>query len=127
MRPGKPFMYGRKGRQHVMGLPGNPVSAMVCARLFLKPLIDAMLGLAAGDDLVMARLGAPMKANDARQDYVRGTLSIAADGSRTASPYARQDSSMQRTFRDSHCLIVRPPLAPEAAEGDLVPILPIDF
>lgn len=127
MRPGKPFMYGRKGRQHVMGLPGNPVSAMVCARLFLKPLIDAMLGLPASDDLVMARLGAPMKANDARQDYVRGTLSIAADGSRTASPYARQDSSMQRTFRDSHCLIVRPPLAPEAAEGDLVPILPIDF
>lgn len=127
MRPGKPFMYGRKGRQHVMGLPGNPVSAMVCARLFLKPLIDAMLGLAAGDDLVMARLGAPMKANDARQDYVRGTLSVAADGARTAAPYAKQDSSMQRTFRDSHCLIVRPPLAPEAAEGDLVPILPIDF
>jgi len=127
MRPGKPFMYGRKGRQHVMGLPGNPVSAMVCARLFLKPLIDAMLGLPASDDLVMARLRTPMKANDARQDYVRGTLSIAADGSRTASPYARQDSSMQRTFRDSHCLIVRPPLAPEAAEGDLVPILPIDF
>jgi molybdopterin molybdotransferase len=127
MRPGKPFMYGRKGRQHVMGLPGNPVSAMVCARLFLKPLIDAMLGLPASDDLVMARLGAPMKANDARQDYVRGTLSLAADGTRTAAPFARQDSSMQRTFRDSHCLIVRPPLAAEAAEGDLVPILPIDF
>lgn len=127
MRPGKPFMYGRKGRQHVMGLPGNPVSAMVCARLFLKPLIDAMLGLPASDDLVMARLGAPMKANDGRQDYVRGTLGAAPDGARTASPYAKQDSSMQRTFRDSQCLIVRPPLAPEAAKGDLVPILPIDF
>jgi molybdopterin molybdotransferase len=46
MRPGKPFMYGRRGRQRVMGLPGNPVSALVCARLFLKPLLDALLGLA---------------------------------------------------------------------------------
>ena len=45
MRPGKPFMYGRRNGQHVLGLPGNPVSALVCARLFLKPLIDALLGL----------------------------------------------------------------------------------
>ena len=51
MRPGKPFMYGRRNGQHVLGLPGNPVSALVCARLFLKPLLDALLGLPAGDDL----------------------------------------------------------------------------
>jgi molybdopterin molybdotransferase len=127
MRPGKPFMYGRKGRQHVMGLPGNPVSALVCARLFLKPLIDAMLGLPAGDDLVLARLGAPMKANDDRQDYVRATLRSEPDGTRTATPYMKQDSSMQRTFQQSDCLIVRPPGAPEAAAGLLVPILKIDF
>jgi molybdopterin molybdotransferase len=127
MRPGKPFMYGRKGRQHVMGLPGNPVSALVCARLFLKPLIDALLGLPAGDDLVMARLGAPMKANDERQDYVRATLRSEPDGTRIATPYAKQDSSMQRTFQQSDCLIVRPAGAPEAAKGLLVPILKIDF
>jgi molybdopterin molybdotransferase len=127
MRPGKPFMYGRKGRQHVMGLPGNPVSALVCARLFLKPLIDAMLGLPGGDDLVLARLGAPMKANDDRQDYVRATLQSEPDGTRIATPYMKQDSSMQRTFQQSDCLIVRPPGAPEAAAGLLVPILKIDF
>ena len=60
----------------------------------------------------MARLGTAMPANDSRQDYVRARLEIAPDGSRTATPYGKQDSSMQRTFRDAHCLIIRPPNAP---------------
>lgn len=127
MRPGKPFMYGRRGRQHVMGLPGNPVSAMVCARLFLKPLIDAMLGLATDEPVVTARLAAPMKANDGRQDYVRATLDTAPDGSRTALPFAKQDSSMQRTFRDAHCLIIREVDAPPAVIDDAVQVLLLDF
>ena len=127
MRPGKPFMYGRKGKQHVLGLPGNPVSALVCARLFLKPLLDCLQGLPADEKAPMARLGTAMAANDSRQDYVRAKLEIAPDGSRTATPYGKQDSSMQRTFRDAHCLIIRPPNAPSASPGDLVPILNLDF
>ncbi|MGQ0486674.1 MAG: molybdopterin molybdotransferase MoeA [Hyphomicrobiales bacterium] len=127
MRPGKPFMYGRRGRQRVMGLPGNPVSALVCARLFLKPLLNVLLGLPAESEPMQARLGSSMKANDSRQDYVRATLRQAPDGARIVTPFALQDSSMQRTLRESHCLIVRPPLAPAAAEGDLVVILPLDF
>ena len=127
MRPGKPFMYGRRKGQHVLGLPGNPVSSLVCARLFLKPLIDALLGLPAADELVEARLGAPMKENDSRQDYVRATLVEAPDGSRTVTPFARQDSSMQRTFREAQALIVRPPHAKVAGQGDVVKILRLDF
>jgi molybdopterin molybdotransferase len=127
MRPGKPFMYGRRRGQHVLGLPGNPVSSLVCARLFLKPLIDALLGLPPGDDLVEARLGASMKENDSRQDYVRATLVEAADGSRTVTPFGKQDSSMQRTFREAHALIVRPPFAKVAGPGDVVQILRLDF
>ncbi len=127
MRPGKPFMYGRKGKQHVLGLPGNPVSALVCARLFLKPLLDGLQGLPAEEAPATARLGASMNANDSRQDYVRAKLEIAADGSRIATAFNKQDSSMQRTFRDAHCLIIRPPNAPEAGEGNLVPILNLDF
>ncbi len=127
MRPGKPFMYGRKGKQHVLGLPGNPVSALVCARLFLKPLLDYLQGLPAEEVQTLARLGAAMNANDSRQDYIRARLEIAADGSRTATPFNKQDSSMQRTFRDAHCLIIRPPSAPAANPGDLVPILNLDF
>ncbi len=126
MRPGKPFMYGRRGRQHVMGLPGNPVSALVCARLFLKPLLDALLGLAE-EVPVKARLATPMKNNDGREDYVRASLTTAPDGARTVTPFAKQDSSMQRTFREAHCLIVRPPHAPEASAGEMVPILILDF
>jgi len=127
MRPGKPFMYGRRKSQHVLGLPGNPVSSLVCARLFLKPLIDALLGLPVGDDLVEARLGTSMKANDSRQDYVRATLVEAPDGSRTVTPFATQDSSMQRTFREAQALIVRPPQAKVEVQGDVVKILRLDF
>ena len=127
MRPGKPFMYGRRGRQHVMGLPGNPVSALVCARLFLTPLLLAMQGLAGDEPVVEAQLEKAMKANDDRQDYVRATLAVDADGRRRVSPFAVQDSSMQRTFREAHCLIVRPPHAPEAPAGAMVPILILDF
>ncbi len=127
LRPGKPFMYGRKGRQQVLGLPGNPVSALVCARLFLKPLLDCLQGLPVDEPAAMARLGIAMPANDSRQDYVRARLEIAPDGSRTATPYGKQDSSMQRTFRDAHCLVIRPSNAPAVAIGDLVPILNLDF
>lgn len=127
MRPGKPFMYGRRKGQHVLGLPGNPVSALVCARLFLKPLIGALLGLAPEADLAEARLGAAMKENDSRQDYVRATLAMGPDGGLTATPFARQDSSMQRTFREADALIVRPPHAPAASAGDVVKILRLDF
>ncbi|MEI8179507.1 gephyrin-like molybdotransferase Glp [Aestuariivirga sp.] len=127
MRPGKPFMYGRRKGQHVLGLPGNPVSAMVCARLFLKPLIDALLGLDVSEDLAEARLGASMKANDTRQDYVRATLVEEPDGRRTVIPFAKQDSSMQRTFREARALIVRPPNAKAAGQGDVVKILRLDF
>ena len=127
MRPGKPFMYGRRKGQHVLGLPGNPVSAIVCARLFLMPLIDALLGLPTVEDLVEARLGASMKVNDSRQDYVRAKLVEAPDGSRTVTPFDKQDSSMQRTFREAQVLIVRPPHAKVAGQGDVVQILRLDF
>ena len=127
MRPGKPFMYGSKGKQHVLGLPGNPVSALVCARLFLKPLLDCLQGLPIEEAATMARLGAAMSANDSRQDYIRAKLEIAPDGSRTATPFNKQDSSMQRTFRDAHCLIIRAPNAPAASPGDLAAILTLEF
>ncbi len=127
LRPGKPFMYGRKGKQQVLGLPGNPVSALVCARLFLKPLLDCLQSLSVDEATTMARLASAMPANDSRQDYVRARLEIAADGTRTTTPFGKQDSSMQRSFREAHCLIIRPPNAPAAGTGELLPILNLDF
>ena len=93
----------------------------------LKPLLDALNGLTPSDDLVEARLGAAMKENDTRQDYVRATLTVAADGTRVATPFSTQDSAMQRTFREAGALIVRPPHAPAASKGDVVKILRLDF
>lgn len=127
MRPGKPFMFGRKGQQYVLGLPGNPVSALVCATLFLRPLLEAMQGLIPKNAETLARLSGTLPANDGRQDYLRATLSTDPDGRRSAQCFTIQDSSMQRTMRNADCLIVRAPHAKPAQDGELVPILALDF
>jgi molybdopterin molybdotransferase len=125
MRPGKPLMVGRLGNMRVLGLPGNPVSAMVCGHIFLKPLIRAMLGLPLRETSVNARLAAPMEQNDERQDYVRATLSRAEDGL-VVTPFNRQDSSMLATLAHSDALIIRPPHGPALAAGASVPVMLLD-
>jgi molybdopterin molybdotransferase len=127
LRPGKPLMFGTKARCRIIGLPGNPVSALVCTRIFIAPLIDSMLGLAPQPAQYLARLATPMPTNDNRKDYVRATLSINDDGTREVTPFSIQDSSMQRTLRESDCLVIREPFAPEAKAGDNVQIIPLDF
>ncbi len=111
MRPGKPLIFGRLGATRVLGLPGNPVSSLVCSLLFLRPLVEALLGLAPSEPTVTATLGDAVRANDGRQDYLRAALSVAEDGTRVATPFGRQDSAMLSTFARAGCLIVRPPHA----------------
>ncbi len=124
MRPGKPLMFGRMGGSLVLGLPGNPVSAFVCALLFLRPLIDAMLGLPAGPPArEPARLGTDLAANDRREDYLRARLAPDGEGLPVATPFARQDSSMLARFVEADALLVRAPHAPPASAGDLVDII----
>ena len=125
MRPGKPLMVGRLGAMRVLGLPGNPVSAIVCGLVFLKPLVMALVGQPPETAPEAARLGAAMAANDRRQDYVRARLAL-RDGGLTAIPFDRQDSSMLATLATADALIVRPPHAPPAPEGAEVPILRLD-
>ncbi|HEX3485656.1 MAG TPA: gephyrin-like molybdotransferase Glp [Micropepsaceae bacterium] len=125
MRPGKPLIFGRLRDTPFIGLPGNPVSAMVCAVLFIRPAIAAMLGMACEPPLAKARLASPLRANGRRQDYIRTRL-IRKDGMLTAEPFALQDSSMQKIFAQSDGLIVRPIDAPAANAGDEVEILLLD-
>lgn len=126
MKPGKPLMFGRMGAVPVMGLPGNPVSAMVCALLFLGPAIDTMLGLdGPGVPLVPAKLGADVRANNFREDYMRATLSQGADGVPVATPLPVQDSSMMAALAAADCLIRRPPDAPAGKKDDPVQIVPL--
>lgn len=117
MRPGKPLMFGRLGPMRVLGLPGNPVSSLVCALLFLKPLMQRLLGLPLADETELAELGTSVRANDRRQDYIRASLVDLPDGRHIATPLPRQDSSMLSTFAQALCLIVRPPFAEAEAEG----------
>jgi molybdopterin molybdotransferase len=124
MRPGKPLMVGHLQAMRVLGLPGNPVSAMVCGHIFLKPLIRAMLGLEPGPFPQTATLGADMAANDRRQDYVRARLSD--NGRLVATPFDRQDSAMMATLARADALIVRPPFAQAAKAGMAVRAIRLD-
>lgn len=123
MRPGKPLIFGHMGQTPMLGLPGNPVSSMVCGLLFVRPAIVALLGETGGGDYTgTAILGADMGANDNRQDYVRASLS--PDG--IATPFTVQDSAMLSTLAQAGCLIIRPPFAPAAKAGQIVPVLMLE-
>ncbi len=124
MRPGKPLMVGRYRGTPMVGLPGNPVSTLVCALLFLKPAFDRLSGAAAETEPTStARLRVALPKNDRRQDYLRARLARAADGTLEVSPFEVQDSSMMRLLAASDCLVIRPPHAPAAAAGTIVPIV----
>jgi molybdopterin molybdotransferase len=120
MRPGKPLMVGRLGAAHVLGLPGNPVSSLVCSQLFLRPLLARLGGRSHVPDIRAAVLGGGMRANDQRQDYVRATAfpgSANLGATLVATPFDMQDSSMLATLAAANALIVREPFAPAAAQG----------
>ncbi len=122
MRPGKPLIFGKLGATPLLGLPGNPVSTLVCALLFLKPAIAAMLGTHDAAPLVSARLGAGLPQNDGRQDYLRARIAV-KDGERVVTAFALQDSSMLSLLARAGGLIVRPPHAPAVPAGETVKVL----
>ncbi len=123
MRPGKPLMVGSLGAAHVLGLPGNPVSSLVCGILFLEPLIRKLASLPPIQRAATSLTATPLAANNQRQDYLRATLSRSPDGGWSAEPFGKQDSSMMKIFAQADCLIVRPPNAPAMPAGMTCPIL----
>jgi molybdopterin molybdotransferase len=125
MRPGKPLIFGRFGDTPILGLPGNPVSSMVCALIFLGPALRAMLGLPARSTVATAALGRDLEANDERQDYLRSSLTR-RDGGWLATPFDKQDSSMFAHLARADCLVVRPPFAARTPAGSTVPIIALD-
>lgn len=124
MRPGKPLIFGRYQASAFLGIPGNPVSAMVCALLFLKPMLFRLAGATEPAwRTSRAKLASPLRANDERQDYVRCRITVDADGNQTAEPFPVQDSSMLKPLAQADALIVRPPGDRARAPGDLVSLL----
>ena len=127
MRPGKPLLFGMLKGVPVLGLPGNPVSALVCAVLFLLPALARLSGLP-GDapPPTMIALGAAVGANDQRQDYLRSSIAAGPDGPR-ATPFPRQDSSLLWLLAQADGLVVRPPHAPALPAGAPVPVIRLDL
>jgi len=124
MRPGKPLMFAARDRARVLGLPGNPVSTMVCALLFLKPALERMLGQPGGlIGTQPARLAVDVKENDTREDYVRSALGHDADGALTVQPHPVQDSSMLSVLAQSNGFLVRPAHDPARTKGDVVQVI----
>jgi molybdopterin molybdotransferase len=129
MKPGKPMLYAKKGSLMVLGLPGNPVSAFLCAALFLVPMLHRLLGERDSEDLsplkrsLAARLAVPVPANGNRLDFQRAKIVGKENGIRLVEPYAKQDSASLSQLHQADSLVLRPPLAPAAHAGEACRIL----
>ncbi len=126
MRPGKPVMFGQlsvgERVQRYIGLPGNPVSSLVCTILFIVPLVSALLGVSTHIPKESAVLAADIPPNDVREEYMRARLKE-RDGQLFATPFPVQDSSMTAVLAQSDCLIIRPANAPQMASGSACTII----
>ncbi len=126
VRPGKPTWFGHlKDGRRVLGLPGNPASAMVCAELFLRPLLATLAGGDPALRLVPARLAAPLPATGPREHWMRAALSTDPEGRTIATAFPDQDSSLVGVFARADALLRRRTGASVAAAGALVEVLPL--
>lgn len=127
LRPGKPLMFGsinnNENEMLVLGLPGNPVSALVTATLFLLPMMDKMRGNQTTQHIINAKLTKELKANGPRRHYIRATMKSDEHGILHVTPAASADSSLMKIMAQSNCLIVNEIDAPALKIGDTVKIL----
>lgn len=125
MRPGKPLMAGRLGQAVMLGLPGNPVSAMVTAVLFLQPLIRQMQrATSAAAPVRHGRLGRDLGAEGDRQHYLRATLSHGPEGT-AVTPFDDQDSARLALMAQADALLIRPAGDPARRAGEAVTYIPL--
>ena len=126
VRPGKPTWFGALGDgRRVLGLPGNPASALVCAELFLRPLLAALTGADPTLPISAGILTAPLPATGPREHWMRAARAIDAEGRVQVTPFPDQDSSLIGVFSRADCLLVRPAGAPAAGVGEVVSLLPL--
>ena len=123
MRPGKPLMAGTLNGTPMIGLPGNPVSAMVCGNIFLRPALNKMLGLG-GLPLSreLARLGDDLGPNGGREHYMRACLGVEY-GQLTVHPFERQDSALLSVLSKANAFLVRPPHDLARKTGEMVEVI----
>jgi molybdopterin molybdotransferase len=126
VRPGKPTWFGWAGGKAVLGLPGNPASALVCAHLFLKPMLEKLLARDAEPHFVKARLEEALPANGAREHYLRARLACDENGALLVRAFEKQDSSLLSVFAAANALIRLMPGNAALEQGALVNVLRLD-
>lgn len=125
VRPGKPLIAGRLRGVPMLGLPGNPVSAIVCGHLFLVPMLRAMLGMPDPAPRPLVALAAQdLPANGARAHYMRARL-VGGEGLPVITPFDRQDSALLSILGEANALLIRPVDDGPVAKGSRVPYLPL--
>lgn len=124
MRPGKPLMFGDLNGTPMLGMPGNPVSSMICSYIFLFPALDILMGRSSSmPSIVPGVLGHDLKENDRREDYMRAKIIGQQDGLPLIEVFLNQDSSMLSTLSAATCLVKREPFAPVQDKGSVVGII----
>ena len=125
VKPGKPTWYGRLGSAHILGLPGNPASGLVCAEVFLKPLVQALSGQTIPAELPFAKaeLTEAVSSNGPRAVFARAFAELDEQGKLQVTPFPRQDSSLLTPFAKANCFIHIPPNHTGSQSGDLIEIV----
>lgn len=121
VRPGKPTWFGTMGEQTVLGLPGNPASATVCAHLFLKTL----MGVNEGPTFAKAKLTETLPTNGPRETYMRAFAKLSDTGQLEVTPFPRQDSSLLTPLTKANVLIRFPKDSGPWAADDVIDVLPL--
>ena len=126
VKPGKPCWFAKRDDALVLGLPGNPSSAMVTAHLFLRPLIARLTGHSdAAPRMAAGRVAHDVEANGSRESFLRGHWRIDDTGRVELHLSSRQDSALTTTFAEANCLVRRPANAPALKTGAVVNYLPL--
>jgi molybdopterin molybdotransferase len=127
VRPGKPVWFATTDHGPVLGLPGNPASALVCAYLFLRPILAKMLSQIFDSESLFhaAKLVGPLPQNGPREHYVRGHRVLDRSGQIVVTPAEQQDSALLSVFAGANCLIRQAPNSGPLADGALVEIMPL--
>lgn len=126
IKPGKPTWFYQKADTLVLGLPGNPASALVCAHIFLRPLVRTLLGVSHQEDWLTVRLAGDLPSNGKRESFLRGHLMEGEDGILQVKPAGNQDSSLLTPFLTADVLINRPASSPALEAGTSVPCVRLD-
>lgn len=127
MRPGKPLMFGDLDGTPMLGMPGNPVSSMICGFIFLYPAMDALIGRKMRlPGTIPAKISHDIKANDQREDYQRARIVGEENGTPVIELISNQDSSLLSALSSANCLLKRVPFAPSMPKGTHVDVIPLD-